>query len=209
MLSIQQKQRGASLVELMIAMGLGLGSLSVVASVIGFGIGTNGKLLANSRLSEEVNAIGSLISRDIKRAGYNGITSALVGDPRVFPSGFANSVVVSQHPDESANSCIVFAYDRNRNGVLDTVGTNENYGFRLRSGAVEIRMAGAGCVDGRWQNLTDTDMVAITGLSFSLTQTTFNAVVSTQVELFLEGELATDNKFSRQYTTSFLVRNYD
>lgn len=209
MLISREKQHGASLIELMIAMTLGLGSLSVIASVIGYGIGANGKLLANSRLSEEVNAIGSLISRDLKRAGYSADTTALVTDPTASPSAFANSVVVSQHPDESADSCIVFAYDRNTNGVLDTVGTNENYGFRLRSGAVEIRKAGAACADGGWENLTDTDMVSITGLSFSLTQTTFNTVVSTQVNVFLQGELAADSNFSRQYTTSFLVRNYD
>jgi prepilin peptidase dependent protein B len=209
MLDGRIRQRGFSLVELMIAMALGLGSLSVIASVIGYGIGTNAKLLANSRLSEEINAIGSLITRDVKRAGYNGDTTALVTDPTASPSAFAHSVVVSQHPDEVPNSCIVFAYDRNSNGVLDTAGTNENYGFRLRNGAVEIRMAGAGCTDVGWQNLTDTDMVSITGLNFNLTETTFNGVVSTQVDMFLQGELAADNNFSRQYTTGFLVRSYD
>jgi prepilin peptidase dependent protein B len=209
MLSTQQKQSGTSLVELMNAMTLGLGSLSVVASVVGYGIGTNAKLLANSRLSEEVNAVGSLISRELKRAGYSAATTSLITDPAAFPSTFANSVVVSQHPNESENSCIVFAYDRNRNGLLDILGGNENYGFRLRDGAVEIRIAGASCVDRGWQNLTDTDMVTITGLSFNLTKTSINGVVSTQVELFLVGELAAHNNLSRQYTTRFMVRNYD
>ena len=209
MLSRQQKQRGASLIELMIAMALGLGSLSVIATVIGYGIGANGKLLANSRLSEEINAVGSLITRDIKRAGYSADTIALVTDPTASPSAFANSVVVSRHPDEIADSCIVFAYDRNSNGLLDTVGGNENFGFRLRSGAVEIRKAGAACADGGWENLTDVDMVTITELSFSLTQTTFNTVVSTQVNVSIVGELAANDNFSRQYSTGFLVRNYD
>ena len=209
MLSRLQKQRGASLIELMIAMALGLGSLSLMASVIAYGIATNGKLLANARLSEEVNAIGVLISRDLKRAGYNGNTPALVAKPNVFPSAFANSLVVSQHPDESASTCIVFAYDRNRNGVLDTVGTNENYGFRLHDGAVEIRMAGADCSQGKWQNLSDTRVVVISELRFSLNQTTFNGAISSQIELFLAAKLATDHRFSRQYRTRFLVRNYD
>lgn len=209
MLISRIRQRGVSLVELMIAMALGLGSLSIIASVIGYGIGTNAKLLANSRLNEEINAIGSLITKDVKRAGYSAATAALVTDPAASPSPFANSVMVSQHPDEVPNSCIVFAYDRNSNGVLDTAGTIENYGYRLRNGAVEIRMAGAGCAEGGWQNLTDTDIVSITGLNFDLTQTTSNGVVSTQVDIFLQGGLAADNNFSRQFITGFLVRNYD
>jgi prepilin peptidase dependent protein B len=203
------KQWGASLVELMIAMALGLGALSVLASVIGYGIGTNGKLLANSRLHEEINAVASLLTRDIKRAGYSADTTALVTDPTVSPSPFANSVVVSRHPLEEPDSCITFAYDINGNGVLDTVGSNENFGYRLRDGAVEIRMAGANCDGVGWQNLTDFDTVTITSLNFNLIQTTYNSVVTTQVEMFLAGELAADDAFSRQYSTRFLVRNYD
>ena len=209
MLISRQNQKGATLIEMMIAMTLGLASLATVASIVGYGIGVNGKLLASSRLNEEINDIGSLLTRDIKRAGYSADTTAMVTDPVASPSPFANSVVVSAHPDEDANSCIIYAYDRNENGVLDTVGTNENFGFRLRDNAVEIRIGGAACVDGGWQNLTDTDMVSITALNFNLNQTTFNGVVSTQVNIFIQGELASDSDFTRQFNTSFMVRNYD
>lgn len=204
-----KKHRGASLVELMIAMALGVGALSAIASVIGYGIGTNGKLLANSRLHEEINAVASLMTRDIKRAGYNADTVAMVTDPAASPSAFENSVLVSRHPLEVPDSCITFAYDINDNGVLDTVGINENFGYRLRDGAIEIRTAGLGCgVDG-WLKLTDSQTVTITDLNFNLIQTNSNNVVTTQVDMFLAGELASDNAFSRQYSIGFLVRNYD
>ena len=148
MLVALNKQRGASLVELMIAMTLGLTSLAAVTSLVGYGIGMNAKLLANSRLNEEVNTIGQLLLRDIKRAGYTADTVALVSDPVASPSLFANSIAVSEFPGEVANSCLIFSYDRNSNGVIDTVGSNENFGYRLNNGAVEIRIGGAACTAG-------------------------------------------------------------
>ena len=209
MLVAIHRQRGASLVELMIAMALGLTALAAMTSLVGSGIGMNARLLASSRLNEEVNAIGQLLTRDIKRAGYNADTIAMVTDPTASPSLFANSLVVSEFPGEAANSCLIFAYDRNSNGVIDTVGTNENFGFRLNDGAVEIRIGGATCEVGGWQNLSDTSVVNITDLTFTLNQTTANSVISTQVDIFLQGELTRNDNFSRQFSTNFLVRNYD
>ena len=203
------KQRGASLVELMVAMALGITSLAAVTSLVGYGIGMNAKLLANSRLNEEVNAIGQLLIRDIKRAGYTADTIAMVSDPVASPSLFANSIAVSEYPGEDANSCLIFSYDRNSNGVIDTVGTNENFGYRLNNGAIEIRIGGAACTATGWQNLSDTSVVNITDLTFTVNQTTLNNVISTQVDIFLQGELTNNNGFSRQYSSSLLVRNYD
>ena len=209
MLVAFHQQRGASLVELMIAMALGLAALAAMTSLVGYGIGMNARLLANSRLNEEVNAIGQLLTRDIKRAGYNADTIAMVTDPAASPSLFANSLVVSELPGEAANSCLIFAYDRNSNGLVDTVGTNENFGFRLNDGAVEIRIGGAACADLGWQSLSDTSVVNITDLTFTLNQTTSNSVISTQVDIFLQGELTRNDNFSRQFSANFLVRNYD
>ncbi|MFT4937093.1 MAG: prepilin peptidase dependent protein B [Paraglaciecola sp.] len=200
---------GASLIEMMITMTLGLVSLSTVASLVGYGVGVNAKLLENSRLSQEVMAIGSLLSRDLRRAGYSASTAAMVSDPTNFPSVFSNSIAVSAYPDEASNSCIVFAYDRNGNGILDTIDGNENFGFRLKDGAVEIRIDGASCVDNGWENLSDDQVLEITQLTFVLNQTIDNAVVSTWLSISLQGELSKNNQLSRQFTSSFMVRNYD
>ncbi|MGS2720301.1 prepilin cleavage protein [Paraglaciecola aestuariivivens] len=202
-------QSGASLIELMIAMALGIAALSAIASLVGYGIGVNGKLLSNSRLNEEINSIGALITRDIKRAGFNADTINMVSSPADFPSAFRNSVVVSEHPDEDEDSCLLYAYDQNANGVLDTVANNENFGFRLRNGTVEIRTNGATCASETWQALTDPKIVTITELSFDTELVTFNNIVSTQITLELEGELVANDNLSRLFTSRFLVRNYD
>lgn len=204
-----RQQLGASLIELMIAMALGMAALSAIASLVGYGIGVNGKLLANSRLNEEVNSIGALMVRDIKRAGFNGNTVAMVTSPTDFPSLFNSSIVVSQHPNEDPNTCFLYSYDQNENGLQDILGTNENFGFRLRSQTVQIRVNGLTCANDGWQDLTDNDIIRITEMTFATNQVTYNNVVSTQVTIDFKGELVTNDALSRQFTTSFLVRNYD
>jgi prepilin peptidase dependent protein B len=200
---------GASLIEMMITMTLGLVSLSTVASLVGYGIGVNAKLLESSRLSQEIMAIGSLLSRDLRRAGYSANTVVMVSDPASFPSLFSNSIAVSAYPGEAINSCIIFAYDRNGSGILDTTDGNENFGFRLKDGAVEIRVDGASCVDNGWENLSDDQILEITQLTFELNQTIDNGVHSNWLSITLQAELTKNTHLSKQFTSSFMVRNYD
>jgi prepilin peptidase dependent protein B len=209
MLVVQKIPFGASLIEMMITMTLGLVSLSTVASLVGYGVGVNAKLLESSRLSQEVLAIGSLLSRDLKRAGYSASTAVRAGDPENIPAPFSNSIVVSAYPGEAINSCIVFAYDRNENGILDIIDGNENFGFRLKDGAVEIRIDGASCGDNGWENLSDDQVVEVTQLTFELRQTSDNGVISNWLNITLQAELSKNSHFSRQFTSSFMVRNYD
>jgi prepilin peptidase dependent protein B len=203
------RQQGASLVELMIAMLLGLASLSMLASVTGYGIGTNANLLSQSRLTEEMRAALFLIKRDIRRAGINGNALARVQDPVANPSNFANSIILGAYPGEVADSCILFSYDSDLDGQLDVVGTNENYGFRLKDGAIEVRQGGATCEEDGWQDLTDSQVVEITGLTFSLEQTVNNQVTSYQVGIDLVGQLDGRPQFNRRYQENILVRAYD
>lgn len=202
-------QQGLSLIEMMLAITLGLGALLSLASVVGYGVGVNGKLLASNRLAEELNAVASLMYRDVIRAGYNGDTVDMVTDPAASPSVFANSITVSEFPGEAANSCILYAYDRNDNGVLDVVGSNENYGFRLRDDALEMRVGGAACDAGGWQDLSDLTVVRVTALVFTLNQSTVNNVTSTMVDINLTGELSDNGDFSRVNNYNLMVRNYD
>lgn len=203
------RQLGATLVEVMISMAVGLASLSAVASLVGYGIGVNAKLLSNARLSEELSVVNGLMIRDIKRAGFNGNTVAMVTDPVASPSAFNSSVVLSEYPGEIANSCIMFAYDANGNGALDALGTNENFGFRLRADQVEMRIDGLSCTEDGWAPLTEPEVVTITSLVFNLNQQAENNITSTNVTIALEGELTSNNTYSRQYSFSFLIRNYD
>jgi len=204
-----KRQSGYTLIEIMIAMVLAIGSLAAVSSLVGYGIGVNGNLINSARLNEELGNVYSLVLSDLRRTGYSGSTVAMVTDPEANPSPFNSSISVSEFPGEAANSCIVFAYDSNDNGVLDNAAPDENFGYRLRDGTVEIRRNGAACIDTGWEDLTDSDVIDVTALSFTINQVVDNGITTTSITVVLNGELASNDSFSREYRTVLVVRNYD
>jgi prepilin peptidase dependent protein B len=209
MLVLAQKQRGNSLVELMISMTLGLASITAMASLVGHGIALNSSLLAKSRLDEEVNAVIAVISHDLKRAGYYASTEEIVKNPTTFSNPFDDSLNVAAYLNESENSCINFAYDRNQNGVLDSSSNNENYGFRLRDHAVEIRLDGAKCDESGWHDLTDPKIIQVMTLIFTLEKQTVQLVTQTRVNIELYARLKKHPEISRNINTSILIENYE
>jgi prepilin-type N-terminal cleavage/methylation domain-containing protein len=72
------QQRGFSLVELMIALTLGLvvmgGALSIVVSTLT----TNTEALKITRLNQELRAVMMMLTRDLRRAGHWGLASEIV-----------------------------------------------------------------------------------------------------------------------------------
>jgi prepilin peptidase dependent protein B len=208
MLVISRSQVRTSLIELMISMAIGFASLTAMASLVGHGIGLNNQLMAKSRLNEEVNAIAALLVSDIKRTGYDANIVNIVKDPNHFTSPFVNSLKTANYPSEIVNSCVVFAYDRNQNGQLDTKNTNEHFGFRLKDKAIEIRMDGLACDANGWHDLTDPDVIIVTTLRFLVQEEVNNGINVRRVELVLEAELKSNSMISKRVSTSFWIKNY-
>ncbi|WP_158967088.1 prepilin peptidase dependent protein B [Paraglaciecola sp. L3A3] len=200
---------GASLIELMISMALGFASLTAMSSLVGHGVGLNNSLMAKSRLEEEVNAVMAVISQDIKRLGYLGLTEDLVVDPTIFINPFANSLVISEFPKEDKNSCITFAYDRDQNGLLDNKVINEQFGFRLKDKAIEIRVDGYQCTESYWQDLTDSKVVKITKLEFTSEKLQQEEVAQLRIQVVLQAQLVKYPEYSKHLSSQFVIKNYD
>jgi prepilin peptidase dependent protein B len=85
---------------------------------------------------------------------------------------FNNMTSNTQQAATGSGSCIVYAYDRDADGVVDT---DELAGFRLNSGVVQMRTTGnaadpdtCASANNTWVDLTDADFVTVTNLTFSL-----------------------------------------
>lgn len=203
------KQWGTSLVELMISMTLGLGSITAMASLVGHGIALNTTLLAKSRLDEEINAVLAVVSYDLKRAGYYAFTNDIVKNPTISSNPFDDSLSVASYLGEPINSCINFAYDRNKNGVLDSSPSSENYGYRLRGSAVEIRLDGAACNKSGWHDLTDQKVIQVTALKFTIEKNTVQQITQARVNIELQARLKKHPDIARSISTSILIENYE
>ncbi|MDX1490103.1 MAG: hypothetical protein R3332_02380 [Pseudohongiellaceae bacterium] len=174
------QQSGFTLTELMITVGL---SLSIISSVLVGYLGTyTGSMdtLSSSKVNQDLSALMNLMVNDIRRTGYSGDPTVAstptnnlfnvngVTALEVYDSATTNNQVAAT----GSGSCIVYAYDRDEDGVVDA---DELSGFRLVAGVVQMRTAGNvlnpdTCADfnNTWTALTDPGLVTVTNLTFDL-----------------------------------------
>ncbi|MFT2091606.1 prepilin peptidase dependent protein B [Paraglaciecola sp. 2405UD69-4] len=209
MLKQRSIQNGSSLVELMISIALGFASMTAMSSLVGHGIALNSQLMIKSRLNAEINAVLAVLGQDLARAGYQALTKELLEDPINFSNPFHHSVRFKHYDKEPANSCITFAYDRNKNGKLDVVNTNENYGYRLRDNAIEMRIDGLGCDKAGWQDLTDPSLIKINTLSFVSQKLNTQYIEQNRVTIKIAAELVNDPDISYSADIIVSIKNYD
>lgn len=162
------KKSGFTLIELMIAMMLGLivvgGALSIYISTIR----SSSDVVKSARLNYDLDSVMQLMVNDIRRAGYWGGTVA-GSDARTNP--FTNGTANIQIP---SSSCILYTYDYDGDGDLNgntVVETSEYFGFKLENNAIKVRsskIADNDCVGDGWESIVDTNKVKITRLEFSL-----------------------------------------
>ena len=209
MLSCIIRQNGSSLVELMISITLGFASMTAMSSLVAHGIALNSQLITKSRLNAEVNAVLAVISQDLKRAGYQASTKQLLDDPQHFVNPFEATLDLAEFSKEPNDSCILFAYDRNQNGALDTLKTNENYGYRLRGKAIEMRVDGLGCDKGGWQDLTDPSVIKVNSLLFIQEKVETQKVGQHRISIQLQAELTNNPDISRYTSIDVIIKNYE
>lgn len=173
------------MIELMISIAVGL---VVVSGVIGMFVSTvtsNANNLKMTRLNQELRAAMDIITRDVRRAGYWGgtATGALTTIAAPAVANPFRTITVSTNPAGTANSCIVFTYDYDKDGTPDTAAnSDERYGYRVSDSAVEARKDGTNCGDSGWDKLTDESTIEIVPVTLGgVTQPALQFTVTTRV----------------------------
>jgi prepilin peptidase dependent protein B len=151
-----KSQRGLSLVELMVAVAIGLIVIAAAFSFFSRHLRESRAVQVELRLMQDLRSASDLIARDLRRAGHWGNASAgvwqrdaevMAVNPYAFVTIAANDVAFN------------FSRDAVDNNAVDG---NENFGFRLRAGVVEFLLG-----NGNWQALSDASTVTVT--SFTVT----------------------------------------
>jgi prepilin peptidase dependent protein B len=176
----RRSQAGLTITELMITIALGM---SVISSVLVGYLATytsSMNTLAGSKLSQELGTMMSVMVSEFRRIGYtSNIKSANFPTDNAFSvvdmtamEVFNNMTSNTQQSATGSGSCIVYAYDRDEDGVVDAA---ELSGFRLNAGTVQMRTAGntadpdtCATTDNTWVDLTDPGLVTVTELTFDL-----------------------------------------
>jgi type IV pilus assembly protein PilW len=221
-----KKQTGYTLIEIMIALLLGLIIISATITIYVSTIKGSTDTINSARLTHDLESVMSLMVNDIRRAGYWG--GAIVGadsSTNPFTTGTADIQIPSA-------SCILYSYDADGDGTVDS---NEYYGFNLDGSTIDMRLTGAttaNCADGSWTALTVSESVNITALSFTRAYKCLNvtttlsydskcadavtaanlttgqkAVESRQIDISLTGQLINDPTVTKALTGTVKVRN--
>lgn len=204
----QPLQSGVSLVEMMVAMTLGLVLLAGILNLFFNALRSSHNLVAGKQIDDELHATLDLITRDLRRAGA-------LGNPlrQMESSALINPFVIdpiSAYTGEAANSCMTFGYDYNGNGSADTGSTDERYGYRLRAGVVQMRVSGQACTANTtpaWNNVTTSSQVLVTSLQFIVTSVTNLHVTERLATVSIAGQLAGDSTVARSMSRSVRLRN--
>lgn len=167
MKNLSQTQRGFSLVELMV--GLALGSFVVLGALTATSGLLRGDALAAARLDQDLRNAAFVFERDVMRAGYWGSAA----------QGLKTGVTAYANPfadlDTDTAGCVLFSYDLNDDGALDTAGSDERYAFALSAGVLYMRTGGTESTcdvhTGTWEPVTDQGAVKVTSFDVSVANT--------------------------------------
>ena len=151
MLAINRLQKGLTLIEMMIAMVLGLFVTAMIITVFSTNVRSNVQNMKMIRLNQELRGAMTFMVDELKKTGYS-------ADP-------SNSTFMASF--DVSGSCILYSYDLDSDGNRDT---DEHFGFMLHAGTKQIRWANdaakADCLT-FGESITDSNMAEITTLDFS------------------------------------------
>ena len=145
------------MVELLIGVAIGLVIAAATAAFLAGNLRDNRSLLIESRLMQDLRTAADIITRDLRRSGY--WADAAAGVWATGASGVTTNPYLALSPATAASDSASFAYSRDA-AENDAVDSNEQFGFRLRNGAIEMQLGA-----GNWQALTDSGSVSITAFS--------------------------------------------
>lgn len=183
-----KKQAGFTLIEIMIALVLGLIVLSATIGIYVSTVKGSTDTINSARLNHDLDSVMSLMVNDIRRAGYwGGAIAGANSAANPFISETTNVTNIQLRnlaapttalAAGAAGNCILYTYDADGSGVntplvqTDDVDANEYYGFRLNGSTINMRRTGttaapASCTNGDWEENIAGDQITITALTFS------------------------------------------
>lgn len=194
----RKAQLGLNLVELMIGLVVGMIVLAAMTVVyLNASRGSKDTLNAN-RLNQDLRAVMDIMVADIRRAGYWG--TAVIATPNPFTNRTAGLPAPLDKVTDLylSGSCILYSYDATYSG--GTAGTADTaidfFGFRLNGGAVESITAASNlgntsttCANiNNWQDLTDSNVINVSALTFSETDSQCLDATTTTSWTFAAGD---------------------
>ena len=147
----RHRQRGLSLVEMMVGLAVGLLVVAGATMVVTTQLGDNRRLMLETQLQQDLRASADVITRDLRRAGA-WTDTARTGLWSATAAPASNPYKAATPASGVTASQVTYGYYR-------AAGSPTAYGFRLSSGVLQTLLAGT------WQDLTDVRVMTVTAFS--------------------------------------------
>lgn len=106
-----RRMAGFSLIELMVGMAAGLVLIGSVIGLVVANLQNNAVTAQSIRLNQESRAITEIITRELRRAGYDGSAMTQIG--------LGATLTTFNSLNTATAGCIKYAYDADNDGVAD------------------------------------------------------------------------------------------
>lgn len=233
MIKNKQKKAGFNLIELMIAMSLGLIVIGGGISVFVATSASNRDVLNTIRLNQELRGVMSFVTRDLRRAGSWNYTAAVAADASktMLDNPFNQAGQITGTPNcdptisgltaaqggvdvdtdgvlECVYACVEYTYDLSEDGSHS--GNSEAFGFGFENDVVKIRQGGTTCAGGMvgWEAITDDEVVKITNFQvIDRFPESYGGTQTRLLEIRITGELVKDSTVSRDLVDYVRIRS--
>jgi type II secretory pathway component PulJ len=207
-----RRETGFSLVELTVAMAIGLFLMSALIWVFAELVRASHHQLKTAHLDQMLVSAMHVMTGELRRAGYwSRAWKTLDGGAA---NGFAPIHVVG-------TDCLLYSYDREKRNPDGQPGPDDQHGFRVANGALQIKTSDDRCgpttcdvcTTGNWSALTDSQTILIEHAAFehAVREQPFNSGVSSvrvrELRIELSGMLRRDPAITRTLRTIVNVRN--
>ena len=151
---MRRRCSGLSMVELLVGTAIGLVVAAAAAAVVSANVRENRQLQLEARLMQELRSTAALVARDLRRAGYWAASASGVrGDAASAPAANPHRAL---SPEAAASDAVQLSFSREAGDDL-ALDDDEQFGFRLRNGVVEVQLGAA-----NWQAISDAGTLVVT-----------------------------------------------
>ena len=221
-LTMNRKQTGATLMEVLVAMSISLVVTAAMIAMMANSLGTTARIVKMTKLTDDMRVALQMMSRDVRRSSYNANSMFCYSNEDCATDG---AITAAADITISSNTCFTFLTDRDHDGdsteddaggfrhvTVDDVGVIEMW----TGDASPDCSSGAGAAG--WVQITNPENMDIFAFSvdddLSYTQVIkddgVNPTISQKirkVRMDMQGRLVLDNTITRHMEDVIAVRN--
>ena len=230
-LNTLHRQRGATMMEVLIAMTISLVVTAAMIAMMSNTLGTTARIIHMSKLSDDMRVTMQMMTRDVRRSSYNANSMFCYANENCATDGAivaAGDITLADIDGDTVNDCFTFLMDRDHDGdsTEDDAG-----GFRRVTdggvGVVEMWTGGANpdcdaaAGAAGWVQITDPDETDVFAFSVVDDDEDLSYTVVIQddgagntlsqrvrkIRMNLQGRLVADETIVRRVEDVISVRN--